>query len=79
MKSFKLGVDRFLLALFLGFLLAALAVIWDSQTIDRTQTPRLLALYLFLGVVWLFTILPQVRACLAWNALKSPLVYSDLA
>lgn len=79
MKSFKLGVDRFLLALFLGFLLAALAVIWDSQTIDRTQTPRLLALYLFLGVVWLFTILPQVRACLAWNALKSPLVYSYLA
>ena len=79
MKSFKLGVDRFLLALFLGFLLAALAVIWDSQTIDRTQTPRLFALYLFLGVVWLFTTLPQVRACLAWNALKSPLVYSYLA
>ena len=48
MKSFKLGIDRFLLALFLGFLLVALAFIWDSKTIDRTQAPRLLALYLFL-------------------------------
>ena len=75
MKSVKLGIDRFLLALFLGFLLAALAFIWDSKTIDRTQAPRLLALYLFLGAVWLFTVLPQVRACLAWSALKSPLVY----
>lgn len=79
MKSFKLGIDRFLLALFLGFLLVALAFIWDSKTIDRTQTPRLLALYLFLGVVWLFTILPQVRACLAWSLLKSPIVYSYAA
>ena len=79
MKSFKLGIDRFLLALFLGFLLAALAFIWDSKTIDRTQAPRLLALYLFLGAVWLFTVLPQVRACLAWSALKSPLVYSYAA
>lgn len=79
MKSFKLGIDRFLLALFLGFLLAALAFIWDSKTIDRTQAPRLLALYLFLGAVWLFTVLPQVRACLAWSVLKSPLVYSYAA
>ena len=79
MKSFKLGIDRFLLALFLSFLLAALAFIWDSKTIDRTQAPRLLALYLFLGAVCLFTVLPQVRACLAWSALKSPLVYSYAA
>jgi tetratricopeptide (TPR) repeat protein len=63
----------------LGFLLVALSFIWDSKTIDRTQAPRLLALYFFLGAVWLFTVLPQVRACLAWSALKSPLVYSYAA
>lgn len=79
MKSFKLSFDRFALALFLGFLLVALALIWDSKTIDRTQTPRLLVLYFFLGAVWLFTMLPQVRACLAWNVLRSPLVYSYAA
>jgi O-antigen ligase len=79
MKSLKLSFDRFLLALFLGFLLAALALIWDSKTIDRTQTPRLLVLYFFLGAVWLFTMLPQMRARLAWNVLKSPIVYSYAA
>ena len=69
MKSFKLGVDRFLLALFLGFLLAALAVIWDSQTIDRIEKPARLLVCSFFGLrlgitLCRFQYLCRIHGCL---------------
>ena len=81
MRFFKriFVLDRFLLAFFLSFLLTVLAMIWDSRTIDRTQTPRLFCLYAFLAVVLIFSLLPQVRRRLSWDGLRSPLIYSYAA
>ena len=81
MRFFKriFVLDRFLLAFFLSFLLTVLAVIWDSRTIDRTQAPRLFFLYAFLAVVLIFSLLPQIRRCLNWGAVRSPLIYSYAA
>lgn len=78
MRKFQhhFSLNRFLLASFLFFLLGVLAVVWDSRTIDRTQTPRLFLLYIFLALAWVVVLLPRIRGRLAWNALASPVLYS---
>lgn len=78
MRKFQhhFSLNRFLLASFLFFLLGVLAVVWDSRTIDRTQTPRLFLLYIFLALAWVVVFRPRIRGRLAWNALASPVLYS---
>lgn len=51
-----------ILALLLGLIVYALAVVWASQWIERLPSPAQALVYLVLGVIWLL----PLRRFLIW-------------